>query len=173
MSDLTASAELSARVRTMHIVLAGIAAGPVVLAIIVAGMRQGRNLPPPATPIVTYTLIGMSVLLFIAHLFIPNPVVASGRKRIKAGTWETPPLPTSVNDLEEEERMLATLYQTGLVLKSALLEGGVFALLIGFLVEGELASAVIAGLLWIRLVSLFPSRAKVERWIENKRDWGE
>jgi hypothetical protein len=173
MSDLTPSAELSARVRIMQILVGSIAAGPAFFAIIVIMMRQGGNFPPPQAPLITYTLIGVSLLLFIAHLFVPNLIVASGRKRIKEGTWKSTPVSTTVNDLNEEERMLAALYQTQLIVSAALVEGGVFALLIGFLIEGELVGAVVAALLWIRLVSLFPSRDRVERWIENQRDMGD
>ena len=173
MSDLSASQEFSARVRIMQMVLGSLVAGPAFFAIIVAVMRQGRNFPAPATPIMTYIQIGFSVLCFIAQAFIPNLVVASGRRKIKTGTFPPTPVSTTAADLDNEERMLATLYLTQLIVRAAFLEGGVFALLIAYLIEGELVGAVVAGLFWLRIVTLFPTRDRVECWIETQRDMSE
>jgi F0F1-type ATP synthase membrane subunit c/vacuolar-type H+-ATPase subunit K len=170
MSDLTASAELSARVRTMQIILSALAAGIAFFAIVVLLVRQGGNFQPSATPILTYTQVGFSILLLIAHLVVPNLLVASGRKKISIGTGKASSVSTVVSDLDDQERRLCELFQNQMIIGAALLEAAVFALLIAFLIEGEWACLVIAGLFLIRIVSLFPSRTRVERWIETQLD---
>jgi hypothetical protein len=169
MSDLKSSAELPARVRTMQILISALVAGPLLFAVVAIVMSQERNVQPRA-PILSYVQIGLSIILFIAHLVVRRLMVASGRKRISAGTWESGLLPKVPGDLDNQERMLVGLYQTQMIITAALLEGAVFALLVGFMVEGQAICLALAGLFLVRIVSLIPGRTRVERWIETQQE---
>ena len=60
-------------------------------------------------------------------------------------------------------------FQTVLIIRSALLEGGTFFALIAFMLERQAPSLVVAGVLILALVSGLPTRSKVEEAIESER----
>jgi hypothetical protein len=153
----------------MQVVMGALVAGPLLFAMIVIMTRQERNVQQPV-PILSYVQIGLSIILFIAHLVVPKLLLASGRKQIRDGTWKSGLLPKVAGDLNNQERMLAELYQIQMIVTAALLEGATFALLIGFFVESQPICLALAGLFVVRIVSLFPGLTKVERWIETQQE---
>jgi hypothetical protein len=60
-------------------------------------------------------------------------------------------------------------YSGAMLLRYALCNGGGFANLIAYLVAGQWWSLAIAGGLWLVMLAMFPTRTKVEHWLENRR----
>jgi hypothetical protein len=167
MSHAAAEPSLSAHVRVMQIIKFSLIMGVTVFAAFVLFLDQGQK---QNNEIVVWIQFGLGVAVIVARLFVPAAIVRSGLRRIAAGTWAVatnPNVPVRATD----EGRLAALYQTQLIIGSALLDGGAFANLVACMMTGHLVSWIMTGILWLGLVIDFPTRLGVERWIEDKLAW--
>jgi hypothetical protein len=98
------------------------------------------------------------LLLLLGFLLRPVLMVKPGGARIAAQQSEA--------DLTEP---LCGLYQTSMIIGDAFLEGAAFYFLIAYLVEGSPIALAGAGFFLIMLLFQFPTRTKVEAWIERQR----
>lgn len=65
----------------------------------------------------------------------------------------------------DPRRALAPIYQTKVILGSALLEGTAFFAVITYLIEGYWVGLVTAGVLVLVMAVTFPSQGQFERWV--------
>jgi hypothetical protein len=68
------------------------------------------------------------------------------------------------------ERSLLAIFQTRLIVRSALFEGPAFFALIAYILEGQWLALAIAGAMAVGIATGFPSVAGVEAWIEERRE---
>ena len=66
---------------------------------------------------------------------------------------------------------LASVYQTQLMLGAVLTEGPAFLALIAYLLEGSPLALGAALALLVALIARFPTRARLEHWIEQQVQW--
>jgi hypothetical protein len=148
MSDMNDPDVLEPITRTCQIIVSALIMGVTSFLIIVlflvptainpapapaAGGPGAPALPPlagPGVPLMTYLAVGMGLAGLVLSLIIPGVVVASARRKIAKDTWT----PTAINDPTQPAKLypagdtgkLAVVYQTQLIIGSAICEGMAF-----------------------------------------------
>jgi hypothetical protein len=151
---------LTPRIRVMQIIAFSLVLGPAIMLAVVVAIRAGRNAaPPPPTPLVSYVLLGFAAMMIMPFAIVPNMAAAGARQRLIQGRV--------LND-DDIHAILCNVYQTRMIIGSAMLEGAAMAQFIAYLVEGRMVSLVVGGLLLAGLVLQFPTRGRVETWIERQ-----
>lgn len=165
--------------RTSQIIVAALAGGlAVFLAVVLlfiepsgppAGPGRGN---PLGLPFLTLVALGFAIFGVILSLVAPGLVVNNGLRQIAergpgeaapTDPWkEGPSLPA--NDVGA----LLPLFQTQLIIASALVEGAAFFALIAFMVERHPLAMGIAVLLIAVLLSRFPIVDRVQGWLDDQ-----
>ena len=172
MSQLEYEALVAVRLRTMRIIVLALVAGSTTLAAVAGVIRAQGNAPAPPNPdlplllFVGLVLAGMELAVLS---FLPRQIVTTGRRQIAQGTWPAgavPPGDTTADFLAG----LCAVYQTQLIIRSALLEGLAFYFGIAYLIEGHPASLVAAAVFILLLAWQLPTRDRLERWLGEQQE---
>jgi hypothetical protein len=139
-------------IRGMQIIAAALPLGVIVFAL-VAVLALGALAQPPSGSIVSLVGVVFAVGAFAAHLVLPNLIA----QRAATGPQHLP------NELKPYGA-----YQTRMIMKLALLEGAAFFNVICTVIEHNWWSLGIAGLLVGWMLTNFPTRSRVERWIAEQ-----
>lgn len=163
---------LAPLVRTVQIVVAALTAG-CILFMVVAIAVAGSPKVPEAEPVITWLAAAVAVALVLSRLVVPAVIVARSRRKIQQGVFQSPvgqSLTASIDSDSTDRRtaQLAQVFVSKTILGAAILEGGVFFLLIAYLVEHSPMSLMLAGLLIVVLALHLPSCSQVESWIEEQ-----
>ena len=144
--------DLTPQVRTMQIIAAALMMGVVIFALIV--VAQGSLNQPAGGNTVALMGAGFALLMFVMHLTVPGMMAKSAAGRVQgendAGRW-------------------IGIYQTKLIIGMAMLEGAAFFNLIACMSEHNWWSLAVAGGLVLTMLIQFPTRSRVEQWIETQR----
>ncbi len=155
--------------RTTQIIVLGLTAGVVTFGVIavVVGDRAPQN-AQPAPAFIAYLAIAVACVALVASLVVPALVATNARRRIVAGLPAMPnprvSLPPELGDVGP----LGAVYQTRLIIGAAILEGAAFFNLVVYIVGGYVPNLVAAAVMLAAILSLFPTRSRVEDWIENQ-----
>ena len=141
-----------ARLLPMQIIALALPAG-VVLFALVAVVLLGSLRQPPAGPLVSLLGAGFAAMMMVAHFVLPNLLF---RPRVPSG--ETLDVDSACN-----------IYQTRLIVALALLEGAAFFNLVALVLEHQWWSLAIAGGLVLIMLGDFPTRTRIQHWIETQR----
>jgi hypothetical protein len=159
-------------VRTLQIIVAALTLGCVVfltVALAVVGGPSSSSDPP----IVTYIASAIAASLVLARIVVPPVLVAQARRQIRQGTsrGSAGNLPAVVTDSTKQAAdagKLVQVFLTRTVIAAAILEGGVFLLLVSYLVERSPASLGLAVILIVALAAHFPTVAGCSAWIQEQ-----
>jgi hypothetical protein len=158
------SEELTPRIRAMQIVAGALVLGALIFLGVVIAIRLAGQAPrPPKTPMLSYVGIVFTVMVLVPLALVPDRVIAAGRKQIARGERDA-------STASDETLRLANLYQNCMIIRLALLEGAAFFQIIIFHLEGQQLSLILALILVVGMVLLFPTRARVESWIEKQQE---
>ena len=156
------TAMLAMRVRTLQIIVGALVAGLLIIiaimAFIASGQRPNNGGPQaaPSTPLITYVSYLFAVMLIPMSVVIPSQIVASARKGL---VKKTP---------SDDVDALTNLYQTKTIISGAMREGvGHFAA-ITYMIEHQVMSLGLALACVVAEAALFPTRERVDRWIEDQ-----
>lgn len=155
MSD--SSATPNARIRTMQIIAGALIAGVVVFGVVVV-LALGALNQPPAEGIVKYMALGFIALELVPFALVPTFVTAESITQAQAG-----------NRLPEGDGLPYGLYQARMIIRFALLEGAAFFNLVAVIIEHHWWNLAAAGALAFLMLLMFPTRTRVEQWIETQR----
>jgi len=179
MSTLNNADAVQTVTRTAQILVAAMAGGPLLFLAVVLlvieptgpppGPNQGNPLGLPLlTLLATVFAIGALFLSFVA----PGMVVGNGLKQIAerppgdpapTDPWkEGPTLPS--NDVGA----LLPLFQTQLIIASALIEGAAFFALIAYMLERHPLALGITAFLIATLLSWLPTLDRVHAWLDDQ-----
>jgi hypothetical protein len=167
MASTDEDAFLAGQLRKMQIVLIALLAGCVIFGLVALIMRGGFA-PAAAQPMMSYVLLAVAVMQLVPLIVIRQLMVRYGRAKVARNEW--PPLSQLPQQNLSERAKLSMLYQTRLIITGAFFEGGTFALIIGFLINGPWWT-LIAALVFLLLLALqFPTRTRVERWLDEQQE---
>jgi hypothetical protein len=144
--------DITAPLRAMQIVAGALMAGVVFFGVIV--IVNGSLNQPPKAGILSFIGVGFAALMFVLHLIVPG-IMAKNVKLESTGTSEV-------------ERWCG-MYQTKMIIAFALLEGAAFLNLVACMSEHNWWSLAVAGGLVLIMAVQFPTRTRVEQWIETQR----
>jgi hypothetical protein len=113
----------------------------------------GAATQPPTGTTLSLIAAVFAMAMLAAHVVVPSLVAR----------------PAKPQRAEDDGAGLCGIYQTRMIIGLALLEGAAFFNLVACLVEHNWWSLVIAGCLVVWMLALFPTRTRVEQWIENQR----
>jgi hypothetical protein len=153
------------RVRTMQMIVLAQAMGGLSFFVLALFFRsQGQFGPPPEVPVISYVIVAFAVAVSVASAVVPGVVLAVTRRKLA----EERRGPES--DLSPRWYGLC---QTNLLLHIAPLEGAAFALLVAYLLEGRLWTALLALVFLAAIVAHFPTRSRVDAWVQRQRSLAE
>jgi hypothetical protein len=163
MSSSLDPGNLTKRIQIMQIVAAALTIAATIFLIVVVVLQLTGHAPkPPKTPTLTYVGIVFTFMVVVGFATLPQSIVAVGRKRIARNQGEE-----GAND---KIISLCGLYQTSMLIGLALLEGAIFFQLLVFQIEGQQLNLLLAMLLLTGMVLQFPTRPRVESWIEKQQE---
>lgn len=165
------SNQLTPLLRTMRIIVGALALGILnFLLVDVFVLQPQAQASVAAQPILTYFAVGAAALAVVASFIVP--IVLAG------------PLRRSLPDLSTASKTagaigdvsvmpLAQVYQTALIIRCAIIEGAAFFCLIAHVIERQTITLAAAGVLLLVLLTQFPTRSRVEAWIESELEMAE
>jgi hypothetical protein len=159
---------VSERLPKMQIIQGAIVAGAIIYAIVAFALREGGVINGRAQePIVSYACSALAVMSLIQFPFITRKMAKENRKKllVELRSGDSAEMKT-VNDTA----FLLASFQTQMIVGAAILEGATFGLIVAFLVDGTywtiLGALVLSGVNAFQ----FPTRARIERWLEEQRE---
>ena len=172
---------VQAVVRNTQIVVGALAAGVIVFCILVTTVLSDGRRPAAAPgpdilgmPLLTALAVINGVVLAVASLVVPKIVVDGGLRAVAKGP--------SLDDMKLTESgqrqvypasdvgRLLPLFQTQLIIASALNEGAAFFGALAYMLEGRAAALAVAGAMVALLLSRFPTLDRVQGWLDVQLD---
>lgn len=171
MSSADSEALLASRLRTLQLILVALTSWASIFLVITLFLRLSGDRPNPF-PTLALTHVGLFVTasILLAYVFVPGKMVALRRRQLAQGKGlGTPntPIPTG---LPVPLGVWCDLFAQQMILGSALLEGTAFYWLITYLLEGSPWSLGIAAVCIGGMALRFPTRGRLERWIDQQLD---
>jgi hypothetical protein len=162
MSMADESGFLTSRIRTLQIIVAALVMGVLTALITFCSLRALGNVPPaPPTPMVSYVAVAFAVMIVMPFAIVPALLVTTARKRLAHQYGEG-------NDTLVSSLFMT--YQTKTIIGCALLEGVAFFQVIAYFLEGQQISLILAVAFMAGIALHFPTRTRVERWIERQTE---
>jgi hypothetical protein len=164
MLDEITRDEIGPQLRTMQIIVVALCMGVIVFAVYL--VLTGSADEQPELGILTFAAIGMAAVNAVISLIVPVFAISRQVRTIANGTWR-PTNQQAVAPSTDIGKLLA-VYQTALIIGSALLEGAAFFGLAAYMVERHVAGLVVAGICLALILSRFPTRGRLEPWVEDQ-----
>jgi hypothetical protein len=162
----------------MQIIVFALVMGIVSFLGVVVFIRHGPNPPNAANntgPMLTYLGIGFAALMLVLHFVLPLLFVSNVRRLIVKGAWNPagrgdPVSAEHLSRMSDADKLcsLFPLYQSQLIVSAAVLEGAAFFNLIAYLLEGDVVSLVVVGLLLAVMLVRFPTNNRAERFLSEQ-----
>jgi hypothetical protein len=153
--------------RGMRIIVVALVMGVVAFSLIALLSSGGAK--PDRQPIVSFMGLFFAAVMFVAREVVSKFIVASARKKIASGGWQSPQ--QAARQVSEEatleEKFLFT-YRIRLIVRAVPLEGAAFFNLIAFMMDHEWWSFAIAAVFAAINLSTFPSRDGLLSWIDQQ-----
>jgi hypothetical protein len=137
----------------------------------VIGLRE-----PEFGTLVTYVALALAAVILPLSFLVPHWVANRNRRAIAAGTW-APPSPggsqaprISPEAIPTDADKLAMAYLPQFIVGAALLEGSAFFAGIAYFLGQNPIALGLALLLVGGLILRFPTRHRVQLWVEKQRD---
>lgn len=135
-------------VRTLQIITGAMVMGVILFAVVAIVVTGGPNIPSSGI-ILSTVAAAWAVVAFLLHLVVPS-IIASQRVRAVGAD------------------QLHSVYFTKTIIGLALLEGAAFFNLIALMLEHNTWSLAITGGLLFWMLGMFPTRTRVDQWVETK-----
>jgi hypothetical protein len=177
MSTSDPNTIVAQQTRVLQIIVAAQVAGLVFfLGIILLLNLQNKGKPPGparASSILLPLVFVFATGALVMSVAVPRAFTAGARRQIAAGTWNpnprgSAPAPAPEGKEMSDEAKLAVVYQSQKIVAVALIEGAAFFALIVYMLEGNALTLGLALLLIAAQVVHFPTREKVEGWIDQQ-----
>lgn len=163
--------QLSPVLRTMQIIVGALALGIInFLLVVVFVIRPQDQAPHAGQPILTYMSVCASAAAVVASFIVPMVLAGSMRKSLpdSSAVSNATGATGDANILP-----LVQVYQTLLIIKCAILEGAAFFCLIAHMIERQVITLAVAGVLLLVLLAQFPTRSRAETWVESELELAE
>lgn len=123
-----------------------------------------------AGQLLTWLAVGFAAIDLPLSIIVPGLMTRQSRRAIAAGKWNAPPSPGRIGASDSDTVKLAVVYQTQLIVGSALNEGAAFFAGIAYMI-GRDPIALGAGILLIAaLIARFPTTHRVALWIARQQE---
>ena len=180
MSNVDDESTISRLTVVLQVVVGALTAGLLVFLAIIAAIRAANEAKPlgprVASPRVTPIAVGLAGAGLVASVLVPRAVVAGRGGESPGGPGAGPSRGTAARRCSPRPRPArwpswSSIYQTQLMLGAVLTEGPAFLALIAYLLEGSPLALGTTLALLVALIARFPTRARLEHWIEQQFHW--
>lgn len=156
--------------RTAQVISISLAAGVIFFAAVVLSLTGQK--PPagaPQVPILSYAAVAIALVAMVMRLIVPGMLAARTRSAVVQRDTARVPQPTLANTAELGDiAPLMGVFQTKVIVGTALLEGAAFFCLVAYLIERQPSSLVVAGVLFCLLIGQIPTVGRTMTWIESE-----
>lgn len=157
----------AATVRTMQIIAGALIVG-VVLFSAIAWFVVPRGGPPHDTsPLISVLGAAGAVVQVVLAFIVPFKLQQPASRKL-VESMLPPQVREKLGQSTEQSGLLA-VYQTRMIVAMALLEGAAFFNIVAYIIEQNWWTFAVVGVLLLFLLGMFPTRTRVEQWIENQR----
>lgn len=159
---------LSGWLRTLRIIVFAMAMGVGAYAAFVISQNLGKpHTLGTGLNSMGITVLGLGVVALVLGFVLPPFILAMGNVPTNPPQGLTPEqLKMVTPDLVRLDAVLQRL-QTSTIIAGALFEGGAFANLFSYSMTRELLHLILAGVLLLAIVSLFPTKGRVQQRIDD------
>lgn len=158
---------LHKQVATLRIILLSMMSGPAMFFGIALVLRN--QFPPgPYTPFLTYGAIGLSMVLVLSTLVVPDMFIQGSLRSLRHGK-ESPLLRLPQYAGLDDTGKYGALFQTRWIARCALLEAAAMLCVLAFMLEGQIVAPFVALVMLTLIAVPFPSTHSIEQWIEEQR----
>lgn len=154
----------TASVRTMQIIVGALILGVLSFVGVALFIKFPKLVPAPPVPgvaqfpVIAYFAMGMAAILFAARLVVPSIITQQLVRQLLQNK------PT--DQLTKNE--FYSVYQTGLIIATALLEGAAFFNILAYVLQEQLWSLGVAGGLVVAMAAGFPTAERVDEWAADQ-----
>ncbi len=140
-----------------------------------AKLNDRPNAGQDVASILTWLAVGLAAVMMPMSFVVPGLIAQQNRRAIAAGTWSVitrgrPAMEVSNEPPLTDAGKLAIVYQTQLIIGSAMNEGVAFFAAIAYLVGRDPIALGLAILLLGGLIARFPTRDRVASWIDRQEE---
>ena len=151
-------------VRTVQIIVAALAMGPICFAGVAIFNRFQK--PPEQDAMMAYFALGFAALLLVVRAIVGPSVEARYRKQIAAGIHTLNPAGSQVPANPVDGDQFLFVFQQKTIIESALVERAIFFNVFAFMTVGQWWSLAVTGVLLAVMVVPFPTYDRVENWVK-------
>jgi hypothetical protein len=144
-------ATLAAQARVLQIIVFAMVSGVVIFGgfLIVTGSLQ----KPPEGTLLSYAAVGFSFVALVLHVVIPAAIERAAIANQPVGSGP---------------EALLGVYFTRTIIAAALLEGAAFLTLVAVMIEHQPWILGATAVLIVLMLLQFPSRTRMEHWLESR-----
>jgi hypothetical protein len=157
---------LANAIRPMQIIVTAMGSGAIMFLVVAIVVAK----PAAAQPLIAYMAVAFAVAAFAAWLVVPGVIANKACQAIAAGHTPSAAVQANVSHDADVVTQLAGVFQTRLIIASALLEGAAFFNLVAYLLEGQYLSLGIASVLILLILSQFPTRGRLSVWVSHQME---
>lgn len=173
MTDSTAEDAIGRVTRTSQIIVGSLIAGALTFLGIAFFVDLGTTV---SVPLITYAAVAFTAVLLPVSLLVPGLLAARQRRSIAAGTWAAsqagnrPIAGISPEAIQTDTGKLAIVYMTQTTVDAAVNSGAANFAAIAYMIEKNPLALLLTLLLVGGIVVRFPTRHRVELWIDEQRE---
>jgi hypothetical protein len=142
--------QIAAQTRVLQIVVSAMLMGVVAFAVFVIVTEIGKA---PQGTTLSYVAVGFGTLMTILHAVIPAVIERAALANQSIGSGA---------------EAVVRVFFTRTIIACALLEGGAFMSLVAVLTEHQRWVLGVTAVLLVLMVMQFPSRTRIEQWLETR-----
>jgi hypothetical protein len=158
-------------VRTSQIIVGALASGVAFFGVLVLTVLSDQTAAPSPNGL-TFMAVAFGVISLVLSIIMPVILVDSGLRGIVRGTTPDETKPTESGQRHiypaSDVGRLLPLFQTQLIVASALNEGGAFFGFLAYMLEGQTLALAVAGVLVAVILSRFPTTDRVQGWLDAR-----
>ena len=149
--------------RTSQIISAALPVGAMTFLLVVLGLTVGNGqLLNQSLDVMTLVLLGLTIMVMGSYLFVPANVAKSTALQQFSNVELEKEV---VKESSQQIKQLASIYQTSMVIGSALIEGIAFFAIVVVLLEQSVWALVIASAAILKLFLRIPTESRIQNWM--------
>jgi len=154
--------------KTLQIIVGAMLAGILIFSLILMfGVKPPEKEPAEGALPLTWLLIGFGAIEVVMVLVLRGVLLGNVRRNIAAGSW-TAPGGVSAYGAAGDAGKIFHSYQVATIVTAAGMEAGALMSLVAYLLEGQPAALIAAGVFGLLLALQMPTRGRLDHLLESE-----
>ena len=147
------------QIRTVQIITFALMQGVVVFAAVAWFISKSKE---QADGVIVWIALAFAVFAVVMRSIIGGFLTGALRNGLDRTTWDE--LPS-----KKQNSRLIGQFQTKHIIECALLEGAALFNVVAYLIERNITSLIVAGVLLFLMAMAFPGGSKIDQWVDNQK----